>query len=230
MPVPVLAAKFRTASSPTSRNFSNSGKDSRPVGRFPIDDCAEMDRCGRRVGLSRRRCHAVFQAARNAVSDSAGRTHGSGRRRPSRGRRARADDRRRRKGHRLARAGKAGPARLFCSSTAMAISSPAASAAFASLTSDGTGLVALSFRGYAGSTGSPSEAGAFEGCGGGLCLHGRALRCATGSCHGVSRLGHGVAVAVASEASGRKIDSGGALHVDGRRCRRLCFPSLLSVC
>src|ERR1700754_2235204 len=30
---------------------------------------------------------------------------------------------------------------------------------FKGMTSDGTGLVALSFRGYAGSTGSPSEAG-----------------------------------------------------------------------
>src|SRR3954469_1219243 len=30
---------------------------------------------------------------------------------------------------------------------------------FATLTADGTGLVAVSFRGYAGSSGSPSEAG-----------------------------------------------------------------------
>src|ERR1700761_8729271 len=33
---------------------------------------------------------------------------------------------------------------------------------FKAITSDGTGLVALSYRGYAGSTGSPSEAGLLQ--------------------------------------------------------------------
>ena len=47
----------------------------------------------------------------------------------------------------------------FYTSTATAIFSPASSAAFASLIADGTGVVALSYRGYAGSSGQPSERG-----------------------------------------------------------------------
>ena len=43
---------------------------------------------------------------------------------------------------------------------------------FRGITSDGTGLVALSYRGYAGSSGRPSEAGTAPGRRGGLCLHG----------------------------------------------------------
>ena len=44
----------------------------------------------------------------------------------------------------------------------MAIFSPASSAAFAASIADGTGLVALSYRGYAGSSGQPSEQGLLQ--------------------------------------------------------------------
>ncbi len=52
------------------------------------------------------------------------------------------------------------PASHCCStSTATAARSATAPAAFRALADDGTALVALSYRGYGGSTGSPSEAG-----------------------------------------------------------------------
>jgi fermentation-respiration switch protein FrsA (DUF1100 family) len=69
---------------------------------------------------------------------------------------------------------------------------------FRNLVSDGTGLVALSFRGYAGSTGSPSEEG--------LLKDGAAAYAFTAARYESSRivvwgfsLGTGVAVAIASE-------------------------------
>jgi len=69
---------------------------------------------------------------------------------------------------------------------------------FKGITSDGTGLVALSYRGYAGSTGSPSEEG--------LLRDGAAAYAFTAARYDPSRivawgfsLGTGVAVAVASE-------------------------------
>ena len=43
--------------------------------------------------------------------------------------------------------------------TATAISSPASSSRFRDIIADGTGVVALSYRGYAGSSGQPSEQG-----------------------------------------------------------------------
>ncbi len=69
---------------------------------------------------------------------------------------------------------------------------------FKALTSDGTGLVALSFRGYAGSSGSPSEQG--------LLLDGEAAYAFTTARYEPDRivawgfsLGTGVAVAIAAE-------------------------------
>ena len=69
---------------------------------------------------------------------------------------------------------------------------------FKGITADGTGLVALSFRGYAGSTGSPSEQG--------LLLDAAAAYAFTKPRYAADRivvwgfsLGTGVAVAVASE-------------------------------
>lgn len=69
---------------------------------------------------------------------------------------------------------------------------------FKGITSDGTGLVALSYRGYAGSTGSPSEEG--------LLRDGAAAYAFTAARYDPSRivawgfsLGTGVAVAIASE-------------------------------
>jgi fermentation-respiration switch protein FrsA (DUF1100 family) len=69
---------------------------------------------------------------------------------------------------------------------------------FKGITSDGTGLVALSYRGYAGSTGSPSEEG--------LLMDGAAAYAFTAARYDPSRivawgfsLGTGVAVAITSE-------------------------------
>jgi len=69
---------------------------------------------------------------------------------------------------------------------------------FKAVTADGTGLVALSFRGYAGSSGAPSERG--------LLLDGAAAYAFTAARYEASRiviwgfsLGSGVAVAIASE-------------------------------
>ena len=58
---------------------------------------------------------------------------------------------------------------------------------FRDLIADGTGIVALSYRGYAGSSGAPSEAGPAAGCRGGLCLHHCALRARSGSSPGAFR-------------------------------------------
>ena len=89
---------------------------------------------------------------------------------------------------------------------------------FRAMTADGTGLVALSYRGYAGSTGHPSERG--------LLLDAAAAYDFTAARYGADRivvwgfsLGSGVAVALAARASGRKAGAGGALYVDGRCCR-----------
>src|ERR1700757_3645664 len=69
---------------------------------------------------------------------------------------------------------------------------------FKAITSDGTGLVALSYRGYAGSTGSPSEIG--------LLQDGEAAYAFTAAHYSTERivvwgfsLGTGVAVAIAAE-------------------------------
>jgi uncharacterized protein len=69
---------------------------------------------------------------------------------------------------------------------------------FRALTADGTGLVALSYRGYGGSTGSPTEAG--------LIADGRAAYAFTAARYPAERivvwgesLGSGVAVAIAAE-------------------------------
>ena len=42
---------------------------------------------------------------------------------------------------------------------------------FRDVIADGTGVVALSYRGYAGSSGKPSEQGLLQDAAGGLCLH-----------------------------------------------------------
>src|SRR5258705_5781133 len=69
---------------------------------------------------------------------------------------------------------------------------------FRGITSDGTGLVALSYRGYAGSSGGPSEHG--------LLLDGAAAHAFTAARYGADRnvlsgvlLGNGVAVALAGD-------------------------------
>jgi fermentation-respiration switch protein FrsA (DUF1100 family) len=69
---------------------------------------------------------------------------------------------------------------------------------FRSLTSDGTGLVALSFRGYAGSTGSPSEQGLLKDAAAAYAFTAARYDACRIVAWGFS-LGSGVAVATASE-------------------------------
>ncbi len=94
-----------------------------------------------------------------------------------------------------------------------------ASAAFAIIIADGTGLVALSYRGYAGSSGQPSEQGLLQDAAAayaftaarykprsnrGLGLFARQRRCG----------------GAGGRAAGRKADPGSALYVDRGCCRR----------
>src|SRR5215831_7520072 len=69
---------------------------------------------------------------------------------------------------------------------------------FAAITSDGTGLVALSYRGYAGSTGAPSEAGLLQDAAAAFAFTSARYDASRIVAWGFS-LGTGVAVAVASE-------------------------------
>src|ERR1700755_3589528 len=69
---------------------------------------------------------------------------------------------------------------------------------FKGITSDGTGLVALSFRGYAGSTGSPSEQGLLQDAAAAYAFTAARYAADRIVVWGFS-LGTGVAVAVASE-------------------------------
>jgi fermentation-respiration switch protein FrsA (DUF1100 family) len=69
---------------------------------------------------------------------------------------------------------------------------------FKGITSDGTGLVALSYRGYAGSTGSPSEAGLLQDAAAAYAFAAARYSADRMIAWGFS-LGTGVAVALASE-------------------------------
>jgi uncharacterized protein len=69
---------------------------------------------------------------------------------------------------------------------------------FRKLVSDGTGLVALSFRGYAGSTGSPSEEGLLKDAAAAYAFTAERYEASQIVAWGFS-LGSGVAVAIASE-------------------------------
>ena len=88
---------------------------------------------------------------------------------------------------------------------------------FRDLIADGTGLVALSYRGYAGSSGQPSERGLLQDA--------AAAYAFTAARYGADKivvwgfsLGTGVAVALAAEQPVRKVDPGSALYLDrGRR-------------
>ena len=80
----------------------------------------------------------------------------------------------------------------------MAIISPASSAAFASIIADGTGVVALSYRGYAGSSGQPSEHGLLQDAAAAYAFTTARYRADNIVVWGFS-LGTGVAVALAAE-------------------------------
>ena len=58
---------------------------------------------------------------------------------------------------------------------------------FRDMIADGTGIVALSYRGYAGSSGQPSEQRIAAGCRRGLCLHDGAISARTASSSGAFR-------------------------------------------
>ena len=113
----------------------------------------------------------------------------------------------------------------------MEISSPAASAAFESMTADGTGLVALSYRGYAGSSGQPSEQGLLQDA--------AAAYAFTAARYGADRivvwgfsLGTGVAVALAAEQPVGKLILEAPYTSIADRCRSV-FPvraGTLAVC
>ena len=90
---------------------------------------------------------------------------------------------------------------------------------FRDIIADGTGVVALSYRGYAGSSGQPSEQRIAAGCRGGLCLHDGAIQRGQDR-----RLGlfarHRRCGGAGGGAADRKADPGSALYVD-RGCRRV---------
>lgn len=90
------------------------------------------------------------------------------------------------------------PVLLYFHGNAGNLGRPARLARFRALTEDGTGLFAISYRGYGGSTGSPSEAG--------LLLDARAAYAAAAQRYGAERLvgygeslGTGVALKLAAE-------------------------------
>ena len=92
------------------------------------------------------------------------------------------------------------------------------------LIADGTGLIALSYRGYGGSTGTPTEDG--------LHRDAEAAYAFAVARYAPERivlwghsLGTGVAVQARGREAGRQADPGGALHVDGRRRGRLVSRS-----
>jgi len=119
---------------------------------------ARRSRIGR---LSRRACRSLSQAARFRLSDTADRAHGSRSRRLSGSRRACADHSGWREGHHLARSGKTGPSGRDLFSRQWRFLAGAVGRLRA-ITSGGIGLVALSYRGYAGSSGQPSENGLLQ--------------------------------------------------------------------
>ncbi len=80
----------------------------------------------------------------------------------------------------------------------MAIFSPACVGRFKAMTADGTGLVALSYRGYAGSSGAPSEEGLLRDAAAAYSFATARYDAQRIVAWGFS-LGTGVAVAVASE-------------------------------
>ena len=90
---------------------------------------------------------------------------------------------------------------------------------FRDLIADGTGLVALSYRGYAGSSGQPSEQGLLQDA--------AAAYAFTAARYGADRivvwgfsLGHRRRGGAGGRAAGRKADPGSALYVDRGCCRR----------
>ena len=90
---------------------------------------------------------------------------------------------------------------------------------FKSMISDGTGLVALSYRGYAGSSGQPSERGLLQDAAAAYAFTAARYQAERIVVWGFS-LGTGVARRAGRRATGRQADSRSALYVDGR-CRRL---------
>ncbi|MGY4327102.1 hypothetical protein ACVWWG_001519 [Bradyrhizobium sp. LB7.2] len=94
---------------------------------------------------------------------------------------------------------------------------------FKAMTADGTGLVALSYRGYAGSSGAPSEEGLLQDAAAAYALHHCTLCGGTNRRLGLfARDRRGGRDRLA--ASGWKTHPGSSLYVDGRHC---CFIILV---
>ncbi len=126
-----------------------------------------------------------------------------------------------REGHRLARAGKAGPRRSILYFPGNGDFLAGSVGRFRDMTRDGTGLVALSYRGYAGSSGQPSEQGLLRDAAAAYAF--TAARYSAdrivvwGFSLGTRRRGR-----AGGRAAGRKADPGSALHLD----RRMLPPRL----
>ena len=90
---------------------------------------------------------------------------------------------------------------------------------FRALTDDGFGLVALSYRGYGGSTGSPSEAGLIADAEAAYAF--AAARTRRGAHRRVRRIArHRRCGCARGDAPGRRRRAGGAVHLGGRHRRR----------
>ena len=90
---------------------------------------------------------------------------------------------------------------------------------FRDMIADGTGVVALSYRGYAGSSGQPSERGIAAGCRCGLCLHDGAIQRGQDRRLGIFARHRRCGCAGGGTAD-RQADPGSALYVDCG-CRRI---------
>jgi hypothetical protein len=85
---------------------------------------------------------------------------------------------------------------------------------FRNVLADGTGIVALSYRGYAGSSGKPSEQGLLQDAAAAY-----AFTMARYDADQIVAWGFSLGSGVRRRAAGRQADPGGVLHVDCRRCR-----------
>ena len=90
---------------------------------------------------------------------------------------------------------------------------------FRALTADGTGLLALSYRGYGGSSGSPTEAGLLADADAAYAFALARYPAERIVLWGES-LGAGVAIALATRRKVARLVLGSALHLGGR-CRRV---------
>ena len=172
--------------------------------------------------LATRRAH-VSRAARADVFPLH-RADDAGRRRLSAGAGDHAARGRRHERDRVDRAAEATTSRWCSISTAMAARWRIGSARFRRLVDDGTGLVALSYRGYGGSEGSPTEEGLIADARAAYDFARREIPMRR-SCCGASRSAPASRLRSPRRRSGRG-DPGIAVHLDRRRrVRDLSVPA-----